>query len=89
MLALLDHYLQDGRGAVRLLFGERTQVDLTYRPTLDRLAATHPRFEVTYVLSKEAASTGRFLDLRRPAKGGVCPDFSPQHSIRSQRWSRS
>lgn len=53
MLALLDHYLQDGRGAARLLFGERTQADLTYRPTLDRLAATHPRFEVTYVLSAE------------------------------------
>jgi ferredoxin-NADP reductase len=53
MLAMLDRYLQADRGRARLLFGERTQADLMYRPTLDRLAATHPRFEVTYVLSDE------------------------------------
>jgi len=54
MLALLGPYLRDDRGTARLLFGERTQTDLLYRPTLDRLAANHPGFEVTYVLSGES-----------------------------------
>ncbi|MFB6249407.1 MAG: ferredoxin--NADP reductase [Salinibacter sp.] len=53
MLAMLDPYLREGTGQARLLFGERTQADLMYRPMLDRLAATHPRFEVHYTLSGE------------------------------------
>jgi ferredoxin-NADP reductase len=53
MLAMLDPYLRDGTGQARLLFGERTQADLMYRPMLDRLAATHPRFDVHYTLSGE------------------------------------
>lgn len=53
MLAMLGAYLQTGSGRARLLFGERTQADLMYRPTLDRWAADHPRFDVQYVLSGE------------------------------------
>jgi len=53
MLAMLGPYLEKGDGRARLLFGERTQADLMYRSTLDRLAAGHPQFEVTYVLSDE------------------------------------
>jgi len=53
MLAMLGPYLESGTGRAHLLFGERTQDDLMYRPTLDRLAASHPRFEATYALSDE------------------------------------
>ena len=53
MLAMLGPYLRDGTGRARLLFGERTQADLMYRATLDRLAAEQPRLEVHYVLSGE------------------------------------
>lgn len=64
MLAMLTPYLRDGTGQARLLFGERTQADLMYRPMLDRLAATHPRFEVHYTLSAEdwAGPTGYVQD---------------------------
>ena len=64
MLAMLDPYLRDGSGQARLLFGERTQADLMYRPLLDRLAASHPRFEAHYVLSGEdwAGPTGYVQD---------------------------
>ena len=64
MLAMLDPYLREGTGQARLLFGERTQADLMYRPMLDRLAATHPRFDVHYTLSAEdwAGPTGYVQD---------------------------
>ena len=64
MLAMLAPYLRDGTGEARLLFGERTQADLMYRPLLDRLAASSPRFEVHYVLSGEdwAGPTGYVQD---------------------------
>lgn len=51
MLALLSQYLDEGTGRAALLFGERTPQDLMYRATLDRLAASHARATVAYVLS--------------------------------------
>lgn len=64
MLALLSQYQQDGNGQAVLLFGERTQADLMYRPTLDFLAAGHPHLRVEYVLSNEdwAGPTGYVQD---------------------------
>jgi ferredoxin-NADP reductase len=51
MLALLSQYLDAGTGRAVLLFGERTPEDLMYRATLDRLAASHAKATVEYVLS--------------------------------------
>lgn len=53
MLALLSQYLNQGTGEAALLFGERTQRDLMYRETLDRLSASHSNLTVGYVLSEE------------------------------------
>ena len=52
MLALLSQYIEVGSGRAVLLFGERTPADLMYRPTLDRLAASHEALTVRYVLSQ-------------------------------------
>jgi ferredoxin-NADP reductase len=54
MIAMLDQYVREGSGRAALLFGERTQADLMYRPVLDRLAAGDPALSVDYVLSDEA-----------------------------------
>jgi ferredoxin-NADP reductase len=51
MLAMLSQYVREGTGRAVLLFGERTQEDLMYRATLDRLAAGHAGVTVRYVLS--------------------------------------
>jgi ferredoxin-NADP reductase len=53
MLSMLSKYLEVGQGHATLLFGERTQEDLMYRETLDRLSASHARLTVDYVLSGE------------------------------------
>lgn len=53
MLAMLSQYVHEGSGRATLLFGERTQDDLMYRATLDRLAASHAGVTVRYVLSDE------------------------------------
>lgn len=53
MLAMLSQYVDAGTGRAVLLFGERTQEDLMYRATLDRLAASHDHVDVRYVLSHE------------------------------------
>lgn len=55
MLAMLHHYLDEGTGRAALLFGERTEEDLMYRATLDRLAASHASLSVEYVLSNPSA----------------------------------
>lgn len=55
MLAMLDQYLAEGTGRAVLLFGERTEDDLMYRATLDRLAAGHPSLTVRYVLSQPSS----------------------------------
>jgi len=55
MLAMLDQYLADGTGRAVLLFGERTEDDLMYRDTLDRLAAGHANLTVRYVLSQPSS----------------------------------
>jgi ferredoxin-NADP reductase len=64
MLAMLGRFLREGTGRATLLFGERTQADLMYRATLDRLAAEHPAFAVRHVLSGEdwSGSTGYVQD---------------------------
>jgi len=64
MLAMLTPYLEAEGGRATLLYGERTQADLMYRATLDRLAATHPSLSVTYVLSDETwdGPTGHVQD---------------------------
>jgi ferredoxin-NADP reductase len=51
MLAMLQPFLDEGTGHAVLLFGERTEADLMYRATLDRLDAGHDRLSVEYVLS--------------------------------------
>jgi ferredoxin-NADP reductase len=53
MLAMLTPALAAETGRTTLMYGERTQADLMYRPLLDRLAATHDAFTVQYVLSDE------------------------------------
>lgn len=53
MLSMLSQYLEVGQGHATLLFGERTEDDLMYRETLDRLSASHARLTVDYVLSEE------------------------------------
>lgn len=53
MLAMLVQYLDEGTGQATFLFGERTQSDLMYRETLDRLSASHANLTVEYVLSDE------------------------------------
>lgn len=53
MLAMLSQYLDEGTGHATFFFGERTQEDLMYRETLDRLAASHAHLTVEYVLSDE------------------------------------
>lgn len=53
MLSMLSEYLEVGQGHATLLFGERTQEDLMYRETLDRLSANHAQLTVDYVLSDE------------------------------------
>lgn len=53
MLAMLTQYTREGTGHATLLFGERTQEDLMYRATLNRLAASHPNVTVRFVLSHE------------------------------------
>lgn len=55
MIAMLDQYLDEGTGRAALLFGERTESDLMYRATLDRLAAGHASLIVDYVLSQPSA----------------------------------
>ena len=69
MLAMLTPYLETEGGQATLLYGERTQADLMYRATLDRLAATHSSLSVTYVLSDEAwdGPTGHVQDHLGPA----------------------
>jgi ferredoxin-NADP reductase len=64
MLAMLDQYLRNGSGRAVLLFGERTQADLMYRPLLDRLAAGIPSLSIEYVLSDESwnGPTGHVQD---------------------------
>jgi ferredoxin-NADP reductase len=64
MLSLLSQYREVGSGQAALLFGERTQTDLMYRPTMDFLAASHPHLTVQYVLSDEdwAGPTGYVQD---------------------------
>lgn len=54
MLAMLATYAKVGTGRAVLLFGERAQVDLMYRATLDHLAASHSNLSVRYVLSDES-----------------------------------
>lgn len=56
MIAMLDQYLDEGSGRAALLFGERTEADLMYRPTLDRLAAGHASLTVDYILSQPPAA---------------------------------
>lgn len=53
MLAMVSQYLDEGDGHATFLFGERTQEDLMYRETLDRLSASHENLTVGYVLSDE------------------------------------
>lgn len=53
MLSMLMQYLDEGKGHATFLFGERTQKDLMYRETLDRLSASHANLTVEYVLSDE------------------------------------
>lgn len=53
MLSMLSQYLDEGEGHATFLFGERTQEDLMYRETLDRLSASHKALTVEYVLSDE------------------------------------
>ncbi len=53
MLAMLLQYLNEANGQATFLFGERTQDDLMYRETLDRLSASHANLTVEYVLSDE------------------------------------
>lgn len=53
LLAIATQYLDEGAGHATFLFGERTQEDLMYRETLDRLSASHANFTVAYVLSDE------------------------------------
>jgi ferredoxin-NADP reductase len=66
MLAMLDQYLREGSGQAVLLFGERTEADLMYRATLDRLSAGHANLTAAYVLSQPSAdwagSTGYIQD---------------------------
>ncbi|PQJ33586.1 phenol hydroxylase [Salinibacter sp. 10B] len=51
MMAMLEQYLAEDSGHAVLLYGERSPADLMYRPTLDRLSASHPNLTVEYVLS--------------------------------------
>lgn len=64
MLSMLDTYLEHTSGRAVLLYGERTQEDLMYRPTLDYLAANNPSLTVQYVLSRESwtGPTGHVQD---------------------------
>lgn len=69
MLSMLSPYLRAEGGQAVLLYGERTQTDLMYRATLDRLAATHPSLTVRYVLSDASwdGLTGHVQDHLGPA----------------------
>lgn len=60
MLAMLDQYSDEGAGRSALVFGERSEDDLMYRATLDRLAAGRDDVTVRYVLSNPSSLwTGR------------------------------
>jgi len=69
LLAMLSAYLESGTGRAALMFGERTQQDLMYRDTLDRLSASYEDLSVTYVLSDEdwTGRTGYVQDHLDPA----------------------
>lgn len=58
MLAMLSAYEQQGSGRAVLVFGERTEEDLMYRPALDRLSASRPDISVQYVLSDAGPDWG-------------------------------
>lgn len=51
MIAMAKQYVREGTGTAHFLFGETDEDHLIYRETLDGMAADHPNFEVTYVLS--------------------------------------
>lgn len=51
MVAMSKQYALEATGSAHLFFGETDEEHLFYRETLDQLAADHPDFEVTYVLS--------------------------------------
>ena len=53
LFPMLRQYASEGSGHAHLLYGEKTEEDLIYRATLDRLAAEHDDLSVTYVLSRE------------------------------------
>lgn len=51
MLAMLQQYLDVGRGHATLVYGERTLDDIPYRDMLDLWAASEESLSVTYALS--------------------------------------
>lgn len=60
MLGMLHQYTEKGGGRSALVFGERSEEDLMYRATLDRLAAGRDDVTVRYVLSEPSSRwTGR------------------------------
>ena len=73
MMAMLEQYLAEDSGHAVLLYGERSPTDLMYRPTLDRLSASHPNLTVEYVLSDTSwnGRTGYVQDHLDSALGGL------------------